>query len=108
MLHANLLSALDFPTASGVSNTSFKRTQGKALKCLLNVSLSSFQHSILLVNVTENIMPRIQDVDMVPASPFTSKSLQSFLLSRTKVTAISIKYSPAVILTGSEMQVLDF
>ena len=79
MLHANLLSALDFPTTSGVSNTSFKHTQGKALKRLLNISLSSFQYFILLVNVTEKIAQSTQDADMLLASQFTSKSLQSFL-----------------------------
>lgn len=79
MLHANLLSALDFPTTSGASSTSFKHTQGKALKHLLNISLSSFQYFIFLANMTGKIIQSIQDVDTPLASQFTSKSLQNFL-----------------------------
>lgn len=110
LLHTDLLSALDFPTASGASSTSFKHTQGKALQhCwtfLWQVSCASFFELM----VAEKITQGIQDVDMLLASPSTSKSLRVLwiLFSRTNILDISIKDAHAVILNGGRKQVPDF
>ena len=65
LLHRNLLSALDFPTASGTSTTSSKHTQGKALQHRWSFLWQLSSASFLVLIVAEKITQSIQDVHII-------------------------------------------
>lgn len=56
------------PSTSGTPNTSFKCTQGKALKHSLSLLWQISSTSFFLLMVTEKIAQSKQDIDMLLAS----------------------------------------